>query len=64
MSPETFNKWRVVPRFLVFGYGFIMYDVSQWFMSVPEPNMQQTAFISTLVGAAALVFNFYVNSGK
>lgn len=63
MSPQTFNEWRIVPRLMVAGYGWLMWRVSDWFMALPEPTGTQAAFVSTLVGASAAVFGLYVNSG-
>ena len=57
------NRWRLLPRAMVAMYGYIFYDVIQWFMILPEPNGPQAAFVSTVVGAAAGFFGFYVNSG-
>ncbi len=54
----------MIPRLIVFGYGWIMWDVSQWFMALPEPNGPQSAFVSTMAAAGTGVFGFYVNSGK
>ena len=62
--PEALDRWRVVPRVLVFGYGWLMWDVSQWFMGLAEPNGAQSAFVSTLAAAGTGVFGFYVNSGR
>ncbi len=64
MSPKQFDEWRVIPRILVFGYGVALWRISEWFMLLPAPNGAQAAFVSTVVGAAAAFFGFYVNSGK
>ena len=48
MSPETFNKWRVMPRILMIAYygffAFTFWEISGWFMSfdwssVNEPSV-------------------------
>ena len=57
------NEWRVVPRLLVAGYGWLMWDVAQWYMGLPAPSAPQAAFVSTMTGAAAAVFGLYCNSG-
>lgn len=59
-----FNKWRIVPRLMIAGYGYLLWDISQWFMSLSDPTGAQAAFVSTLVGASAAVFGLYTNSGK
>jgi len=57
------NRWRIVPRIMVLMYGYLFYDVSQWFMALPVPTMSQSTFIAVIVGAAAAFFGLYVNSG-
>lgn len=64
MSPELINAYRVIPRLMVAGYGALIWTVSSWFMTLPDPTGPQAAFVSTLVGASAGVFGFYVNSGN
>jgi membrane associated rhomboid family serine protease len=48
---------------MVAGYGFLMWDVAQWFMALPDPNSQQASFVSVMVGASAAIFGLYTNSG-
>ena len=64
MNPETLDKWRVVPRLLVLLYGFVCWETFDWFTGLDVPIAEQTAFASTIWGAAAAWFGFYVNSGK
>ena len=63
LSPETVNKWRIIPRMIVVLYGYTFWKVADWFMSLPEPTGPQAAFVSTIVGAGAAFFGLYVNSG-
>jgi hypothetical protein len=58
-----FDGWRVIPRLLIALYGWMCYNVADWFMALPEPSMAQVTFVSTVWGAAAAWFGFYVNSG-
>lgn len=57
------DKLRLVPRLLVGGYAWLMVNISNWFMSLPDPTGSQSAFVSVMVGASAAVFGLYVNSG-
>ncbi|MEW8064174.1 MAG: hypothetical protein AB2797_13745 [Candidatus Thiodiazotropha sp.] len=61
---DVLNDLRIMPRMVVFGYAWMMWDVSQWFMKLPAPLGSQAAFIATMIGAASVVFGFYVNSGS
>lgn len=60
---DVVDRWRVVPRILVAGYGYLVWDSAQWFMGLSAPTAPQAAFISTLVGAAAGVFGLYASTG-
>lgn len=64
MKPETFDKWRVIPRLLVAVYGFMCWQTFDWFTTLPNPTPSQTAFATAIWGAAAAWFGFYVNSGQ
>lgn len=64
LTPEQFDRWRVMPRILVLVYGWAFFDVIQWFMQLADPTNPQSVFVSTVVGAAAGFFGFYVNSGR
>ncbi|CAL9982030.1 hypothetical protein VPHD51_0141 [Vibrio phage D51] len=60
---KIFNEWRPIPRLLVGLYIYLFYQVTMWFMGIPDPTMAQAGFISTIVGSAAAIFGLYVNSG-
>ena len=34
VSAEIFDAWRVFPRLLVAGYGWLLYEVVQWYMKL------------------------------
>lgn len=57
------NRLRLVPRFIVGGYGYLIWVVVQWYMTLPDPNTQQAALITTLVGISVPVFGFYMQGG-
>jgi hypothetical protein len=54
---------RIIPRLMVLGYGYMLYDITQWFMTLPAPETQQAALITTVYGAAAAIFGLYTNTG-
>ena len=63
-APEYFSRWRLFPRAFISVYIYLLYDVCQWFMSLPDPNTQQAGLVSVIVGAGAAWFGLYVSSGK
>jgi|TARA_R110000772_G_scaffold3706_11_gene13265 hypothetical protein len=62
--PYWFDKLRLFPRAFITVYIYLLYDVSQWFMLLEEPNMAQAGLVSVIVGAGAAWFGLYVNSGS
>lgn len=58
------NDWRITPRLIIALYGYVFWDVVQWYMALPEPTSPQAMFVSTIVGAAPAFFGLYVNSGN
>jgi hypothetical protein len=56
------DSWRIFPRIFVVVYIYLMYESVIWFMNLPEPNLEQSALVSVVVGAMGVVFGVY--SGK
>lgn len=61
---EIIDAYRVIPRILVGGYGLLIFYISVWFMGLPSPNAPQSAFVSTVWGAAIGITGFYVSTGR
>ena len=61
-APEYFSRWRLFPRAFISMYIYLLYRVVEWFMVLPEPNMNQAGLVSVVVGAGAAWFGLYVNS--
>jgi hypothetical protein len=64
LAPEYFSRWRLFPRAFISMYIYLLYDVTQWFMALPDPNTQQAGLVSVIVGAGAAWFGLYVNSSS
>ena len=64
LAPEYFSRWRLFPRAFISMYIYLLYDVVNWFMLLPEPNSQQAGLVSVLVGSGAAWFGLYVNSNS
>lgn len=57
------NLLKIVPRILVLGYAWLIYNIANWFMKLEAPTTTQAAFIATMVGVSAAIFALYMNSG-
>lgn len=62
IAPEYFSRWRIFPRIFISMYIYLLYEVTTWFMALPDPNTQQAGLVSVVVGAGAAWFGLYVNS--
>jgi hypothetical protein len=60
---KTIDAWRIFPRIFVSVYIVLLYDVVTWFMTIAEPNLEQSALVSIVVGAMAAVFAIYAGTG-
>ena len=56
------DSWRIFPRIFVGVYIFLLYKVVMWFMELPDPNIEQSALVSIVVGAMAAVFGIYAGT--
>ena len=59
---KTVDAWRIFPRIFVSVYIILLYKVVIWFMELPEPNLEQSAIVSIVVGAMAAVFGIYAGT--
>jgi hypothetical protein len=61
---KTIDAWRIFPRVFVSVYIVLLYDVVTWFMTLGEPNLEQSALVSIVVGAMAAVFAVYAGTSQ
>ena len=59
---RTVDAWRIFPRVFVTVYIVLLYDVVTWFMTLEEPNLEQSALVSIIVAAMAAVFGIYAGT--
>jgi len=57
------NEWRIFPRIFIIAYIVLLFNATDWFMSLDSPTTQQAGFVSTVVGIGAGWFGLYVNNG-
>jgi len=54
---EKILAWRILPRLMMLAMTLMSYQVVQWFMALgASATTQQTAFVSTVVGAMTGAF--------
>ena len=60
---QAVDAWRIFPRVFICTYIYLLYEVTMWFMALPEPNNAQSALVSVVVGAGAAWFGLYTGTG-
>ena len=58
------DSWRIFPRIFLSVYIYLLYDVTTWFMNLPNPNLEQSGLVSVVVGAGAAWFGLYAGTSK
>lgn len=60
---HKFDQARAVPRACVAAYGVMTWNVTEWFMGIPDPTNAQGVFVSVVYGAIPFLLNFYMQNG-
>ena len=60
---KAIDAWRIFPRVFISTYIYLLYKVTIWFMSLPDPNNAQAGLVSVVVGAGAAWFGLYAGTG-
>jgi hypothetical protein len=63
-AAEVADAWRLVPRIMLGGYIYILWNADQWFQALEAPSTAQQFYINVIWGAAAAITGFYLNSGR
>jgi len=64
MTPEQLDDWRVMPRLLIFVMIIMTYRVVEWFMTLPDPTLEQAGLVSVMTGALTGAFGLFLGSGR
>ena len=62
--PEAFDQWRVIPRLLILAMIIMTYRVVEWFMTLPDPTLEQAGLVSVMTGALTGAFGLFLGSGR
>ena len=57
---QAVDSWRIFPRVFLSVYMYLLYYTTFWFMDLPEPTMQQSAFVSVVMGVMTGVFGIWM----
>ena len=60
---ELLDAYRIIPRLIMIGYGYMCWDVYQWAIAHPELETGKW-LVGAIFGVAGIVSSAYMNSGK
>jgi hypothetical protein len=61
---EYIDAYRIVPRILLFSYGYLVWYVVNWYMGIQTPTTEQTFLVTTIAGLSTAVIGLYQTSGR
>ena len=56
ITMERFLKWKILPRLMMIMMSVSAWRVIEWFMTLPNPTMEQSALVSVVTGAMTGAF--------
>ena len=56
VTMERFLKWKILPRLMMIMMSISAWRVVEWFMTLPNPSMEQSALVSVVTGAMTGAF--------
>ena len=62
MTPQTLDKWRILPRLMMLVMTGVYIRCIEWALSQPDLTTQQAGLVSVVVGAMAAVFGIYAGT--
>ena len=61
MTPETLDKWLIVPRFMMILMSCVYIRSVEWALSQPDLTTQQASLISVITGAMTGSLALFLN---
>jgi hypothetical protein len=55
-------KWKILPRFMMFGLTLMSWRVVEWFMSLENPSPSQAGLVSVVMGSMTGAFAVWMNN--
>lgn len=56
------DAWRPFPRLFMITYMILVISSSLWYIGLENPTMEQSGFLSVIIGAGAAWFGIYVGT--
>ena len=60
MVKQHFDDWKVMPRLMMLVVTLLTYQVTHWYMGLPNPTIQQSGLVSVVMGALTGCFGIWM----
>ena len=60
MAHTVIDDWKIVPRLLMMAVTILTYQSVHWYMSLPDPTIQQSGLVSVCMGALTGCFGIWM----
>ena len=60
MPRQHFDDWKVMPRLMMLVVTLLTYQVTHWYMGLPDPTIQQSGLVSVVMGALTGCFGIWM----
>ena len=60
MVKQHFDDWKVMPRLMMLVVTLLTYQVTHWYMGLPDPTIQQSGLVSVVMGALTGCFAIWM----
>ena len=61
MPRQQFDDWKIMPRLMMLVVTVLAYQVTHWYMGLPDLTMQQSGLVSVVMGALTGCFAVWMN---
>ena len=62
MSAEALLKYRLLPRGMMLAMTIMSWRCAEWYMSLPDPSIEQSGFVSVVMGAMTGSFAIWMGN--
>jgi len=59
-AKRHFNDWKIMPRLMMLVVTVLTYQVTHWYMGLPDPTIQQSGLVSVVMGALTGCFGIWM----
>ena len=60
MVKQHFDDWKIMPRLMMLVVTLLTYQVTHWYMGLPDPTIQQSGLVSVVMGALTGCFAIWM----